>query len=148
MICAASPRRCSIVAGAGCCNARRVEGDNLYGDCYPTRATLQGSGKAARWYAERSPEDGGGFIEMTSDWNTPDPATEFAMVRRVMEACGRPLVFSLNQRHDRTEAWKDLLELSTKAFHDGLPIRCVVPPRPIGARRWAACCSALRLPRS
>ena len=43
---------------------------------------------------------GGGFIEMTSDWNTPDPATEFAMVRRIMEACGRPLVFSLNQRHD------------------------------------------------
>jgi hypothetical protein len=56
-----------------------------------------------------------------------------AMVRRVMEACGRPLVFSLNQRHDRTEAWKDLLELSTTAHQDGLPIRCVVPPRPIGA---------------
>ncbi len=46
---------------------------------------------------------GGGFIEMTSDWNTPDPATEFAMVRRIMEASGRPLVFSLNQRHDRTD---------------------------------------------
>ena len=46
---------------------------------------------------------------MTSDWNTPDPATEFAMVRRIMEACGRPLVFSLNQRHDRTTAWLDLL---------------------------------------
>ena len=40
---------------------------------------------------------GKGFIEMTSDWNTPDPATEFAMVRRVMQACGRPLVFSLKQ---------------------------------------------------
>ena len=76
---------------------------------------------------------GKGFIEMTSDWNTPDPATEFAMVRRVMQACGRPLVFSLNQRHDRTTAWKDLLALSTQAAADGLPIRCVAPPRPIGA---------------
>ena len=76
---------------------------------------------------------GKGFIEMTSDWNTPDPATEFAMVRRMMQACGRPLVFSLNQRHDRTEAWKDLLELSTQAAADGLPVRCVAPPRPIGA---------------
>ena len=76
---------------------------------------------------------GAGFIEMTSDWNTPDPATEFAMVRRIMEASGRPLVFSLNQRHDRTEAWKDLLALSTQAAADGLPIRCVAPPRPIGA---------------
>ena len=28
---------------------------------------------------------GGGFIELTSDWNTPDPATEFAMLRRIME---------------------------------------------------------------
>jgi N-acyl-D-aspartate/D-glutamate deacylase len=76
---------------------------------------------------------GGGFIEMTSDWNTPDPATEFAMVRRIMDASGRPLVFSLNQRHDRTTAWMDLLDLSTKAAADGLPIRCVAPPRPIGA---------------
>src|SRR4026207_1607230 len=92
---------------------------------------------------------------MPADWNTPDPATEFAMVRRVMQACGRPLVFSLNQRHDRTTAWKDLLELSTRAAADGLParpprgrtcgdgraggpaaglpVRCVAPPRPIGA---------------
>jgi N-acyl-D-aspartate/D-glutamate deacylase len=76
---------------------------------------------------------GGGFIEMTSDWNTPDPATEFAMIRRIMEASGRPLVFPLNQRHDRTEAWMDLLDLSTKAAADGLPIRCVAPPRPIRA---------------
>jgi N-acyl-D-aspartate/D-glutamate deacylase len=70
---------------------------------------------------------------MTSDWNTPDPATEFAMVRRIMDACGRPLVFSINQRHDRTEAWKDLLSLSAQAAADGLPVRCVAPPRPIGA---------------
>ena len=55
------------------------------------------------------------------------------MVRRVMQACGRPLVFSLNQRHDRTTAWQDLLALSTQAAADGLPIRCVAPPRPIGA---------------
>ena len=27
----------------------------------------------------------------------------------------------------------DLLELSTQASKDGLPVRCVVPPRPIGA---------------
>ena len=76
---------------------------------------------------------GKGFIEMTSDWNMPDPATEFAMMRRVVEACGRPWVFSLTQRHDGTTAWKDLLELSTQAVSEGLPVRCVAPPRPIGA---------------
>ena len=42
-------------------------------------------------------------------------------------------MFSLTQRHDGTTAWKDLLALSTQAAADGLPIRCVAPPRPIGA---------------
>ena len=35
-------------------------------------------------------------------------------------------------RYD-VEAWKDLLDLSTQAVADGLNVRCVVPPRPIGA---------------
>jgi N-acyl-D-aspartate/D-glutamate deacylase len=43
------------------------------------------------------------------------------------------MIFSLTQRHDRTTAWKDLLELSTQAVADGLNVRCVAPPRPIGA---------------
>ena len=72
------------------------------------------------------------MLEMVSDWNTPDAATEFAMVRRIVEASGRPLVFSLSQRHDRTEVWRELLALSDQAAADGLSIRPVVPPRPIG----------------
>ncbi len=76
---------------------------------------------------------GGGFIEMTSDWNEPDPATEFAMMRRVVEASGSRMVFNLTQRHDRTEAWRELLSLSGKAVADGVEMRCVAPPRPIGA---------------
>jgi N-acyl-D-aspartate/D-glutamate deacylase len=121
----------AVRAGAfGFSTSRTISHKTLAGDLMPM---LRAQESELMGIALGLKDAGGGFIEMTSDWNTPDPATEFAMVRRVMEASGRPLVFSLNQRHDRTEAWKDLLELSTKAASDGLPIRCVVPPRPIGA---------------
>ena len=121
----------AVRAGAfGFSTSRTIAHKSLAGDHTPTlraqEAELMGIALGLK-------DAGKGFIEMTSDWNTPDPATEFAMVRRVMEACGRPLVFSLNQRHDRTTAWQDLLALSTQAAADGLPVRCVAPPRPIGA---------------
>jgi N-acyl-D-aspartate/D-glutamate deacylase len=75
---------------------------------------------------------GSGMLEMVSDWNTPDVETEFAMVRRIVAASGRPLVFSLGQRHDRPEAYKKLLASSDQAAAEGLNIRPVFPPRPIG----------------
>jgi N-acyl-D-aspartate/D-glutamate deacylase len=118
-------------AGAfGFSTSRTIAHKTLAGDLHPglraQEAELTAIGMGLK-------DAGKGFIEMTSDWNTPDPATEFAMMRRVVEACGRPWVFSLTQRHDGTTAWKDLLELSTKAAAEGLPVRCVAPPRPIGA---------------
>jgi N-acyl-D-aspartate/D-glutamate deacylase len=121
----------AVRAGAfGFSTSRSTAHKTLAGDPHPglraQEAELMGIAMGLK-------DAGSGFIEVTSDWNTPDPATEFAIMRRVMEASGRPLVFSLTQRHDRTEAWKDLLALSTQAAADGLPIRCVAPPRPIGA---------------
>lgn len=121
----------AVRAGAfGFSTSRTIAHKTLAGDHHPG---LRAQENELLGIAMGLKDAGGGFIELTSDWNTPDPATEFAMVRRIMQASGRPLVFSLNQRHDRTEAWKDLLALSTQAAADGLPIRCVAPPRPIGA---------------
>ena len=121
----------AVRAGAfGFSTSRTIAHKTLAGDHTPT---LRAQEAELTGIAMGLKDAGNGFIEMTSDWNTPDPATEFAMVRRVMQASGRPLVFSLNQRHDRTTAWRDLLDLSTQAAADGLPIRCVAPPRPIGA---------------
>jgi N-acyl-D-aspartate/D-glutamate deacylase len=121
----------AVRAGAfGFSTSRTIAHKTLAGDPTPT---LRAQEAELTGIAMGLKDAGKGFIEMTSDWNTPDPATEFAMVRRVMQACGRPLVFSLNQRHDRTTAWKELLDLSTQAAADGLPVRCVAPPRPIGA---------------
>ena len=57
---------------------------------------------------------GSGMLEMVSEW-APDHNAEFAMLRRVVEACGRPAVFTLTQRHSRPEVWRDLLAHADKA---------------------------------
>jgi N-acyl-D-aspartate/D-glutamate deacylase len=75
-----------------------------------------------------------GFIEMVSDWNEPDAKSEFAMLRRVVEASGRPAVFSLTQRHEkeRSAVWKELMGYADEAVKAGHSIRPVFPPRAIG----------------
>jgi N-acyl-D-aspartate/D-glutamate deacylase len=121
----------AVRAGAfGFSTSRTIAHKTLAGDLHPGLRAQENELMAIGMGLK---DAGKGFIEMTSDWDMPDPATEFAMMRRVMEACGRPWVFSLTQRHDGTTAWKDLLELSTQAASEGLPVRCVAPPRPIGA---------------
>jgi N-acyl-D-aspartate/D-glutamate deacylase len=77
---------------------------------------------------------GFGQLEFVADWDQPSPAGEFAMMRRVVEASGRPCVFSLNQRHGpRHRVWHELLLLADQAAADGLQIRPVTAPRPIGS---------------
>ncbi|MBR0649400.1 amidohydrolase family protein [Roseomonas terrae] len=120
----------AVRAGAfGVSTSRTISHKTLKGDPTPT---LRAQEEELRGLAHGLREGGGGLLELVSDWNTPDPATEFGMVRRVVEATGQPVLFSLTARHDRTQAWKELLGLSDKAAADGLPIRPVFPPRPIG----------------
>jgi N-acyl-D-aspartate/D-glutamate deacylase len=77
---------------------------------------------------------GHGQIEFVSDWDQPDAATEFAMLRRLVERSGRSCVFSLNQRHgERSRVWRELLELSDQAAAQGVPMRPITAPRPIGS---------------
>ena len=120
----------AAAAGAfGASTSRTISHKTLAGDPTPT---LKAQEDELIGLAAGLTEGGGGLLEMVSDWNTPDPATEFAMVRRVAAASGRPIVFSLTARHDRTEAWRELLQLSDDAAENGLDIRPVFPPRPIG----------------
>jgi N-acyl-D-aspartate/D-glutamate deacylase len=120
----------AVRAGAfGVSTSRTISHKTLKGDPTPT---LRAQEEELHGLALGLRDGGGGLLELVSDWNTPDPATEFAIVRRVVEATGQPVVFSLTARHDRTEAWKELLALSDTAAADGLPIRPVFPPRPIG----------------
>src|SRR3546814_20975232 len=54
------------------------------------------------------------------------------MIRRAVEASGRSCVFSLAQRNNGPEIWRDLRQYSADAMGDGVNIRAVVPPRAIG----------------
>ncbi len=120
----------AVQAGAfGFSTSRTISHKTLKGDPTPT---LRAQEDELTGIALGLRDAGAGFLELVSDWNEPDPATEFAMVRRVVERCGRPVLFSLTARHDRTEAWRELLALSNAAAAEGLPIRPVFPPRPIG----------------
>ncbi len=120
----------AVAAGAfGASTSRTISHKTLAGDPTPT---LKAQEEELIGLACGMSEGGGGLLELVSDWNTPDPATEFAIVRRVAAASGQPIVFSLTARHDRTEAWKELLALANDAQANGLDIRPVFPPRPIG----------------
>jgi N-acyl-D-aspartate/D-glutamate deacylase len=76
---------------------------------------------------------GHGMLEWVSDWDQPDPETEFAMLRRIVQKTGRPCVYSLGQRHERPREWRRLLDMSVQAQREGIIIRPVIAPRPIGS---------------
>jgi len=75
---------------------------------------------------------GRGVMELISDFDSPDPLTEFAMLRRLVERSGRPLSLSLAQAGSSPDGWRGLLGLIEQASKDGLAIRGQVAPRPIG----------------
>ena len=122
----------AIRAGAfGFSTSRTISHKTLAGDYTPT---LRANEEELHGIAAGMTDAGAGFLELVSDWNEPDAKSEFAMLRRVIEKCGRTAVFSLTQRHekDRSEVWKELLGYADDAIAAGHSIRPVAPPRPIG----------------
>jgi len=62
-----------------------------------------------------------------------DAQAEFGLMRRLAERSGRPLSYTLIQMPtgDRT-AWRQSLAALSQAAADGLPMRALVAPRPVG----------------
>ena len=118
-------------AGAfGFSSSRTISHKSKKGDFTPT---LRANELELTAIAKGLADAGHGFIEMVSDWDEPSPEEEFKMFRRVVEASGRPMVFTCNQRHDgRGTFWKDLMTYAREARDDGHILRPVVAPRPIG----------------
>ena len=117
-------------AGAfGISTSRTTSHKSLKGEYIPTLRALEeeltGVGLGMR-------DAGSGVMEVVTEWVQPDPATEFAMLRRVAEKTGRPMVFSLSQRNSQPNYWRDLLALTDKANAAGVSMRPVVAPRAIG----------------
>lgn len=73
---------------------------------------------------------GKGVLQVVSDF--ADPLAEFAMLRRIVEASGRPLSFSLTQHAKAPQAWRLLLDALSDATAAGLPMKAQVCGRPVG----------------
>jgi N-acyl-D-aspartate/D-glutamate deacylase len=120
----------AMLAGAiGFSTSRTIGHKTLAGDPTPT---LRATERELLGIAMGMKDAGHGIIELISDWDMPDPESEVAMVRRIVEASGRPAILSVTQRYHQPDVWRDLLRLTREAAADGLPIRSVVAPRPIG----------------
>ena len=121
--------RDAMKAGAfGFSTSRSLSHKTLKGDPTPT---LRAQEDELIGIAAGMKDAGSGMLDMVSEW-LPDHNEEFAMLRRVVESCGRPAVFTLTQRHARPEVWRDLMHQADRAIADGLPIRPVFGPRAVG----------------
>ena len=76
---------------------------------------------------------GKGVIQLLDDFadTTAEGATEFAMLRRLVELSGRPLSFTLLDLSLYPGRWQTLLREIEQAHRDGLPIRGQVAARPV-----------------
>ncbi|MBC5767079.1 N-acyl-D-amino-acid deacylase family protein [Ramlibacter albus] len=117
-------------AGAlGFSTSRSINHRTIKGDPTPS---LRASEAELTGIAMGLKDAGRGVLQLLSDFDTPSLEEEFAMLRRVVEKSGRPLSFTLAQKHDDPQGWRKLLKLVDQAVKDGLPIRAQVAPRPIG----------------
>ena len=120
----------AVEAGAfGFSTSRTISHKSLKGEFTPT---LRAHEDELTAIAMGLSDANSGFMEIVSDWNEPDPETEFEVLKRIAKKSERPIVFSCTQRHDRPHFWEDLMSMARQAQKEGLPIRPVVTPRPIG----------------
>jgi N-acyl-D-aspartate/D-glutamate deacylase len=119
----------AMTAGAlGFSTSRTLNHRTASGDPTPS---LRASAHELEMIVQGLADAGHGVVELISDFH-PDPESEFAMIRRLVELTGRPLSVSLAQSHQRPEVWRDLLGRIEEAAAAGLPLRAQVAPRPIG----------------
>ncbi len=104
---------------------------------------LQGMGNA-----------GGGVFQLLSDFfEFTDIDGEFEMIRRLVAETRLPTSFTVNQKHNKPDGWRRLLDLTEQASREGLPIKAQVLGRPTGlllghdltANPFSACPSYLAI---
>jgi N-acyl-D-aspartate/D-glutamate deacylase len=73
---------------------------------------------------------GKGVLQLVSDFE--DVEQELPMLRRIVEASGRPLSIAVGQWHHAPERWRTIMDWVSEVNRDGLPVAAQVPGRPIG----------------
>jgi N-acyl-D-amino-acid deacylase len=72
-----------------------------------------------------------GVFQLNPSTTTP-AAEEFALIRRLAAASGRPVSFALVTSEEFMQGWRIMLDGVTAAAAAGVPIRAQMMPRPIG----------------
>ncbi len=118
--------RAAVEAGAlGFTTSRTLNHRTSRGEYTPT---LTAEADELIGIAEEIGKSGRGVLQVVSDFGDVDG--EFSIFRRMAEASGRPLSFSLLQV--RGDTWRGLLERLARANADGVKMTGQVAPRPVG----------------
>lgn len=71
-----------------------------------------------------------GWLQVISDFDEPED--EFAMLRRLVAGCGRPMAITILQRDNKPEEWRRITGWIADAHAAGLPMLGQVLTRPTG----------------
>ncbi|MET0378253.1 MAG: amidohydrolase family protein [Spongiibacteraceae bacterium] len=121
----------AIGAGAiGFATSRAIQQKSIRGEPIPT---VRAAEEELLGILSGMQKAGSGVFQALSDFELfQDVEGEFAMFRRLVAATGRPMSFTLNQKHSDPDGWRKLLNLTEQASDAGLPIRAQVLGRPSG----------------
>ena len=118
------------VGALGFATSRMLQHKSAHGQSIPTARAAE---RELTGIALAMEEAGVGVFQIASDFGLyTDIEGEFEMFRRIVETSGRPIFFSLNQKHHAPDDWKELLSLAASANEAGLEIRAQVMGRPTG----------------
>ena len=118
------------VGALGFATSRMLQHKSAHGQSIPTARAAE---RELTGIALAMEEAGVGVFQIASDFGLyTDIEGEFEMFRRIVETSGRPIFFSLNQKHYAPDDWKELLSLAASANEAGLEIRAQVMGRPTG----------------
>jgi len=119
----------AIAAGAlGFSTSRSLNHVSRDGTLTPTYAASE---QELRGIAAGLADAGAGVVQLNSDFDDLEP--EFAMLRRVAEASGRPMTMSVMEQPFAPERWRRLLDLLDESNAAGVAMTGQVAPRPVGA---------------
>ena len=121
----------ALDAGAiGFATSRAIQQKSIKGEPIPT---VRAAHAELKGILDAMGETGKGVFQALSDFELfHEVDKEFGMFRRLVAESGRPMSFTLNQKHRDPDGWRQLLALTEQASNDGLPIRAQVLGRPSG----------------
>ncbi len=118
-----------IRAGAlGFSTSRTLNHKTLSGKSIPTLAAAEDE---LATIATAIGETGTGWLQVIADFDEQLPA-EFAMLRRLAAASGRPMTMTVLERDTKPEEWRHLLDGIAAANADGIAMTGQVLTRPTG----------------